>query len=205
MKMKLLNSSSILLLAITILFASCSKEGPAGAAGPAGAQGPAGPTGAAGAAGLPGAPGTTGTANVIYSAWLDVGYAPIKDTSSTGVVDTVLWVAQIPAVQLVDSILNKGEIKVYFNLGSTANPDVVPLPYFDPIYFNPALIINPDFYIGEIDLSSTRNAGTVTNSGVKYGQYRYVLIPGGKAAGRYANGIDWNDYQQVKKYLRLND
>jgi hypothetical protein len=41
-------------------------------------------------------------------------------------------------------------------------------------------------------------------NGVKYQQYRYILIPGG-AEARKAAGIDWNDYKQVKAYLHLKD
>lgn len=205
MKHKLFTIPCSLLLVLTIFFTSCTKEGPIGPAGAAGPAGPAGPAGAAGPAGLPGAPGAPGTANVIYSAWLDVQFGLMVDTTG-GKKDTIGTIATIPAPLLVDSILSKGEIKVYLNLGSAATPNVVPLPYFDPLYFRPrSLIINPDFSIGSIGLSSNLNASTFTNNGVKYFQYRYILIPGGKAAGRYANGIDWNDYTQVKKYLRLKD
>ena len=50
--------------AISFLFISCSKEGPAGPAGAAGSTGAPGPTGPQGPAGAKGDPGT---ANVIYS------------------------------------------------------------------------------------------------------------------------------------------
>lgn len=190
MKRNLFRTSYCLLLAIPLFFASCAKTGPAGPAGPVG---PAGPTGAAGPAGAPGAPGSPGTANVIYSSWLDVTF---QGTDSTG------WGAEIPAPQLVDSILNQGDVKVYLNLGSIDTSTVVPLPFTT---FS-GILINPFFSRGLISLVSNANAGTVTENGVKYLQYRYVLIPGGTAAGRMPNGgIDWNNYAEVKKYLGLKD
>src|ERR1017187_515047 len=97
MKQKSLPISAILFLIITVIIFSCSK-------------GPAGPTGPAGATGASGATGTTGTANVIYSAWLNVTFQ--QDAN-----DTNLY-AQITAPKLTDSILNLGDIKVYFNSGS---------------------------------------------------------------------------------------
>jgi hypothetical protein len=185
------------MLLAMVLFNSCNKEGPAGATGPAG---PAGPSGAAGAAGPA---GPAGTANVIYSAWLDVAYA--ADTIHNGaVIDTVGFVAEVTAPKITADILSKGEVKVYFNLSSATNPTVVPLPFFD-IYTN--FSINPYFYlttagVGTIQLYATANLGTVTSQGVKYRQYRYVIIPGGVPA---RSMVDWNNYNQVKEYLHIED
>lgn len=196
-KHKLFTIPGTLLLALSIFLAACTKEGPAGPAGPQGPTGAAGANGAAGPAGPAGPAGAPGTANVIYSAWLDVTYTPNADSS--------VWIAQIAAPQMVDSILNKGEVKVYLNAGkdSTTKNFVVPLPIYDP--FAVRALINVYFSTQKITLAATDNVGTFTRGGAKYYQYRYILIPGGKAAGRYANGIDWNDYNQVKKYLRLID
>ena len=195
MKQKFLTIPSILLLAITLIIASCSKQGPAGPAGPAGPQGGTGSTGGNGAT------GATGTANVIYSAWLNVKY---QGTDTTG------WSAQIPAPKLVDSILNKGAIKVYFNAGSdSANSQVVmTLPIYD-IAITGA-IINSYFQRQLITLVSTRNVSSDSLRGYHYFQYRYVLIPGGVTALPVSingtnNGINWNDYNEVKKYLGLKD
>lgn len=180
-----------LLLALPLFFASCAKEGPAGPAGP---QGPAGPTGAAGAAGAAGTKGDPGTANVIYSHWLDVTYSLTADSSAL--------IAEIPAPELVDSILNSGTMKVYFNLNNVDTSYVVSLPYTT---LN-GIQITPYFSNGLITLEANANAGTYTENGKKYFQYRYVLIPGSTAAGRRPNGgIDWNNYAEVKKYLGLKD
>ena len=183
-----------LLAATALIFTQCKK----GDAGPAG---PAGPAGSAGATGPQGPKGDTGTANVIYSAWLDVTY--VVDTVHNGnVIDTLGYHADITANKLTSSIIDRGEIKVYMNWGTTANPDVAPLPILD-VFFT-GLIINPEFLVQKITLFANLNASTFTQSGQKFLQYRYILIPG-SVAGRYAKPIDWNDYNKVKAYLGLTD
>jgi len=162
--------------------ASCKK----GDTGPAGPAGPAGPTGATGATG---AKGDTGTANVIYSPWLDVAFTR-ADTSSP-------YIGTIAAPKLDANMLAKGEIKVYANLNYVSAPIVYPLPYFDGAY-----IINVAFQVGTITMVSNDNFSTGTDATGKYQQYRYILIPGGKAA---RSSINWNDYAEVKKYLNLKD
>lgn len=196
MKQKIFAMPYYVVIAVIMLLASCKK----------GDTGPAGPQGTAGAAGTPGAPGTTGpagTANVIYTNWFNVDYNTL--TAPNG--DTIRFFATIPAPKLVDSILARGEIKVFFNYGKPSAPDVIPLPYYDPIYFNPAVVINPDFFPALIYLTSNRNMGTFDENGEKRYQYRYILIPGG-TAGRAAPGgktIDWNNYKEVQAYLGLKD
>ena len=196
MKQKILIVPGILLLAITMIVTSCSKEGATGPAGSTGPQGPAGPAGSAGAA---------GTANVIYSQWLDVAFLP--DTIHNGTaIDTIGFFADIAATKLDSSIVAGGEIKVYLNLGSAVDPFVAPLPYFD-VYSG--ISVTPTFSVQDISLYSNVDASSVTQGGVKYLQYRYILIPGGTTAlptsvnGK--KGINWNDYNQVKAYLGLKD
>jgi hypothetical protein len=159
----------VVVLSASVLFAACSKAKD----GAAGATGPA------------------GTANVIYSGWLDVSYTFSTSDSA--------YHAIITAPKLVDSILQKGEIKVYINFGTAAAPDISPLPYFDGQY-----IINPEFVAQKINIVSNANASTTTNSTGKVLQHRYILIPGGTPSGRMAT-VDWNNYAAVKEYLHLKD
>ena len=181
---------SCFLLAMAFSFVSCSKEGPAGAQGPAGSAGPAGPAGSAGATGPAGA---TGTANVMYSDWLDVTYKAVVSPNGTATPDTS-YTANIAATKLDLAMLTTGEIKVYWNLGSAAAPDILPLPYgYDILAF---------YQLQNIELDASFNASSGTVSGVKKGQYRYILIPGGAHA---RSAINWNDYKQVKEYLGLKD
>jgi hypothetical protein len=211
MKLKLLTIPGSLLIVMILFFASCTKEGPAGPAGATGPAGPAGPTGAQGPK------GDTGTANVIYSGWLDVSYLP--DTVQTPVgsaiqIDTIGYYADITAPKLTNTILNTGEIKVYVNFGSSAQPVVNPLPHLYnftldyqlyglpwPVVFT----ISPTFVAQRIALySDFFDPSTVTSNGQKVRQVRYILIPGGTPSGRYAK-INWDNYDEVKAYLNLKD
>jgi len=143
-----------------------------------------------------GAQGPPGTANVIYSAWLDVKFTP--QVASPG--DTTGWSAIINAPKLTDSVLNKGEIKVYVNVGSSTSPSVFSLPINSDLGF----VLIPYFQVGKINLISDIDGGTETGTGgQKFFQYRYVLIPGA-APARMAT-IDWNNYAEVKRYLNLKD
>src|SRR5688572_26246355 len=109
---------------ISLVFIACEKEGPAGPTGPAGANGVPGPTGPSGPA------GPAGTANVIYSEWLDVTYEPIVEEG-----DTLAFVAVIPAPKLDNAMLTNGEIKVYLNVGTAAEPSVWSLPLTDLVVY----------------------------------------------------------------------
>jgi hypothetical protein len=182
-------------LAFTLLTVSCGKDGDTG---PQGEQGPAGPTGPQG----PGGPaGPEGSANVIYSEWLDVAYDADTIHLASGVIDTIGYFASIEVPKLDLDMLGNGEIKVYLNGFSAADPAVIPLPYYS-VYTN--LSITPTFYVNEIALYSNGDISTVLdNQGTKYQQYRYVLIPGGEAARKAK--IDWNNYEEVKKYLGLKN
>ncbi|HUQ64851.1 MAG TPA: hypothetical protein VM101_01765 [Flavitalea sp.] len=171
-----------LIVIFSLAFLVACSKGDAGPAGPAGPSGPAGPAGPS---------GPTGTANVIYSDWLDVTFEPNADSSN--------WNASIPAPALSADILNQGEIKVYINFNTASDPVVFPLPYFDG-----AVIINPVFFTDTIALVSTVDAGTISDTGGKFFQYRYVLIPGGQLANIPAN-VNLDKYADVKKYFKLTN
>ena len=197
MRSNFFTTPSTLLLAITLIFASCQK----GDTGPAGPAGPAGTPGAPGATGSQGPKGDTGTANVIYSEWLDVAFT--ADTVKTGnIIDTLGFFAEIPAPKLNNDILSQGEMKVYVNAGTSAEPNVFPLPYFDVYTF---LSINVSFSLELISLYADADFSTFTQNEQKFLQYRYILIPGGVTAAPVTNTIDWNDYKQVKRFLGLKD
>lgn len=194
MRQKFLTIPCILFLTITLVVASCKKgdTGPAGAAGPAG---PAGPAGAAGTA------GPAGTANVIYSTWLTVPFKPDTFRTAGGVLDTAGFFTDIAAPKLDLAMLDKGEMKVYVNLGTAAEPQVYPLPFLGAVYIEPIFILNT--------VSVYASGSKSPNLQTALGQipFRYVLIPGG-TAGRPAPGgktVDWNNYKSVQEYLGLKD
>jgi hypothetical protein len=183
----------VMLLSMMIMFVACSKDGPAGAKGDTGATGPAGGAGPAGPK------GDTGVANVMYSPWFDVVFAPVKNTAG----DTLAWDVTVPIPKLTSAILTTGEVKVYLNAGTAAAPAVFPLPLTDLFALTGVQNINMYFSIGSMYMYATDNASTFLNtSGVKVWQYRYILIPGGRPA---RSAVDWNNYASVQQYLGLKD
>lgn len=168
-----------------LLLSACSKEGPQGPAGATGETGPAGPTGAA---------GPEGTANVIYSSWV---YAHTFGDSTID--NSALRVGYVDAPKLSSTILNSGEVKVYFTYGG----GTFPLPYTSNAGAKPS-IINYTPMLNKIliyrfafDNSNSVALGTML-------QYRYVIIPGGTAA-RKNTGVNWDNYAEVAAYYHFKD
>ena len=123
--------------------------------------------------------------------------------------DSSIWAAEINAPKLVDSIINKGEIKVYWNIGSdsTNSQFVTPLPVIDLFLFGGLISVNPYFSPQTITMLTNVDISSFVDNGNNYSQFRYILIPGG-TAGRAAPGgktINWNNYNEVKAYLGLKD
>lgn len=198
MKHMSLKSVAVLFFSFAILATSC-KKGDTGAQGEQGEQGETGATGATGA---------TGSAAVYYSDWIegDFGYASSTDTNHIGF--------SIDAPRIVDSILDKGEVHVYYNMWSKSEPYIVNLPFTDVTGFFTGIAdytISTLIYNGGINVYAPYKAewdtffpGTYTSSsaGEDINFYRYVIIPGGTAA---RSAVDWKDYKQVQKYLGLKD
>jgi hypothetical protein len=189
MKHMSLRCTSVLVLFVALFFTACKK-------GDNGPQGETGATGATGANGAAGATGKTGTGNIVYSAWMDVEF---------GAIDTVTYGALIDAPKIADSIIQKGEVKVYWNVNSAASPTIVTLPYYDAglLLGIPDLALAQYVKVGKIYLYSNYDLSSFTaNTGDKVGQYRYLIIPGAIAA---RSAVNWNDYKQVQQYLGLKD
>ena len=195
--MRKLRFLSLLLLAITFIVINCTKEGPEGPVGAQGPQGPAGTNGAAGAAGAPGAPGApgatgpqgpAGTANVIYSSWLQFTLPDWADTTMVNTGQASRFIRSAPGI--TTSILNNGVVISY--LGVVTGGNVTTGPYEFPFFCtscSPSMIIFQALpRVGKIIYYATNSTGTLT--GFSDGGYstRYVIIPGGVAGGRMANG-----------------
>ncbi|MBO9573934.1 MAG: hypothetical protein J7497_17230, partial [Chitinophagaceae bacterium] len=115
--------------------------------------------------------------------------------------DTTGFGALIDAPKLTADIINKGDIKVYINLGTEADPVIVSLPYID----TDGILISAVFFEGGIQLTSNVNAGTALNdNNEKVLQYRYVLIPGG-VLGVKPDNVHLDNYKEVQSYLKLKD
>ena len=155
--------------------------------------------------GKDGAQGPAGTANVIYSAWQDVTFAINSNQTA--------YVGVIAAPKIVDSIVQKGDVKVFMTvnpagLALSAGTTVTPLPYTLAFFTNDSTSVVYSVYpvvqAGKISLIGNYDFSTYTSTtdSKKYWQYRYVVIPPGVSA---RSAVDWNDYAQVKEYFHLQD
>ncbi|MDH7462696.1 hypothetical protein QEG73_15470 [Chitinophagaceae bacterium 26-R-25] len=166
-----------LVVAASVFAVSCQK-GDAGPAGATGAAGPAGPAGPAGAA---------GTANIYYSKWFNAsGVTKIDSAKNTDGTYTYLFGFSITEALVTDDIVNKGMVKVYINVGTTAAPTVVEADAYG-------------FTVG------VRKGAILLNYiDVSFPAYpfRYVIIPGGTPA---SNSVDWKNYAKVQEFLNIQN
>ncbi|NIG56584.1 hypothetical protein F3J22_24105 [Chitinophaga sp. Cy-1792] len=125
-------------------------------------------------------------------------YQPDTVTKSSGEFDTIGYYSVINVPKLTTALLSNADVKVYINTKTPDAPVIAPLPYVGLTGVNLSFVA----YAGAIQLYSNGDISTYTNSGKKYYQYRYVLIPGGVGARQ---SVDWNDYATVKAYLGLKD
>ena len=171
MKHKHLSITAAFLLAVTLSFISCKK----------GTQGPA------------------GTANVIYSDWLVVNFA--ADTIHSGAtIDTVDYYATITATKLDSTVLNKGDVKVYVNVGTSSSPTVAEV---SAIGLTTVLTSQKITLIGGPGVPASDQYSTYTPAGGSQTYlYRYVLIPGGVKA---SSSVNWNNYQEAKQATGMKD
>lgn len=178
-------------VAALVVFAACQKDGEMGPEGPQGPQGQQGPQGPQGPK------GDSGVANVIYSDWLDVTF----DALVTETEDTVGYVAAFDAPKLSHDILTKGEIKVYMNWGSAAQPSISPIPYSDPLF---GYLLTADYEEGIVYLSANFDASSRTLEGNRVLQFRYVLIPGAVLAAKPPT-VNLDNYTEARQYLQLGN
>jgi hypothetical protein len=193
--MRKFHSLSLLLFAITVIAVNCTKEGPEGPAGATGPQGPAGSTGGAGSAGSTGPAGPqgpigpqgpqgpTGTANVIYSPWFTLtGW---HDSTMTD--QGLCKVDYRDAPGVTATVISNGVVLSY-SAPSAASTWANPLPWL-VTSVNPNIIVGYRPSVGRMvyynaQVNSAAGGLVLTATYV----YRYVIIPGGVAGGRSANG-----------------
>ncbi|WP_046368253.1 collagen-like triple helix repeat-containing protein [Flavihumibacter petaseus] len=183
--MKLFNTSKVLSLAMAamVLFTACSKDGDQGPQGETGTTGPQGPAGPAGESGI---------TDVYYSDWKDVTFQAIDQNGDE---QPEAFISLIDVPEITEDIIGGGEIKVYINVGSDTEPEIMALPYLDQII--------PTFSLGSINLVAFGNYGTFEEEGQTFNQYRYVIIPGTVKLALENKKIDINNYQQVASALHL--
>lgn len=187
---------SLLALAITLFAVSCVKEGPegpsgatgaqgpTGATGPVGPAGPTGPTGPAGPTGPTGPQGPAGTANVIYSPWFTLtGWH-----DSTMIDQGLCKVDYRTAPGITASIVSQGIVLSYL-APSAASTFAYQMPW-TYTGANPNIIVSYYPTVGRMVYynvaANSVSGGIVPNANYVY---RYVIIPGGVAGGRYAEKV----------------
>jgi hypothetical protein len=186
---------SLLLLAIAFIAVQCTKEGPEGPAGATGPQGPvgatgatgaAGPTGPAGPAGPTGPTGPAGTANVIYSPWTNFAAASWSAPSGGNPINERNYNIAAPGVTA--TMIDRGLVVTYVKTPA-GNTYSLPVIFF--YNAGPAVqqYLDSRLFVGQIQLRFF-NVSSITDPGTidAPAQYRYILIPGGVAGGRSANG-----------------
>jgi hypothetical protein len=127
------------------------KKGDTGPAGPEGPQGPAGPD------------------SVVYSPWINL--------SPTYVEDDTLFEDTVVAASITKDILDKGVILTYVNIGTSSDPDVVPVSSLNYIF------AFEEFTVGNIYLT------IFPNYDLSDLPFRYVTIPGSKIEGNRTTGL----------------
>lgn len=210
--MRKLRLLSILLLAISFILISCTKEGPEGPVGPIGAQGPSGntgttgpagpigttgPIGPAGPTGPQGPQGPTGTANVIYSAWITDASAALWADTTILFYGSLIRRRNITAPGITQAILDQGIVLSYVRSGGT----VYALPFLFAfgggtvgVAGQPA--VGRLIYILYNPLTGGAPPGGLLFSGL---DIRYVIIPGGVLGGRAANqGVGGTGYTEAE-------
>lgn len=176
-----------LIFTLSCLIVACDKEGPAGPQGP---QGPAGPEGPAGPQGPPGS-GDSASVGIVSSDWLEVQF--VADTNAPGI-----FRAAIPDSTITNDFLLNNEVRVYVNLGTTAEPVIASLPNeIGSLYIRHVVVP------GSILLNSNLDASTYGDSAQRQNLYKYFLISGDLAAK--SKNVDMSNYSEVKNAFRLKD
>lgn len=148
--------------------------------------------------GKDGADGAPGTANVIYSEWITAPAATAETIDGTSGLST-----SIEAPELSADILSKGTILVYMSFGSGVN--IYKLPYTSTAggSVNTITAISS---LQKIKLFRFKHAndGTTVNLPTSL-NWRYVLIPGGVAAGAKSAKPNYSkmSYEEVCEYFNI--
>jgi hypothetical protein len=176
--MKKISVLTIIALVMSLIFVSCSKEGPQGSAGTAGAVGPAGPAGPTGPIGPTGNPGNNliKIKDVTISNWTPGTTAASKFHRGSALV-----------AEITNNIMLGGGVIAYFNKGgSLVGMPLISLEAGYNLIHSIALnTFNVEFNIA--------TATTYSNSL----NFRLIIIPGALGA-RSANGSGYT-LEQLQK------
>jgi hypothetical protein len=136
--------------------------------------------------------GADGSVAVIYSDWIKKVQA---DWSGIGTHEIK---TNINAPSLSDAIKNSGVVLVYYKSGEQVRP--LPITWFDGTY---QMTTDYAFEKQNITLFIRLFGGSPIGGTLPY-EFRYVLIPGTKSAGRLAATVDYSNYEAVCKYYGIS-
>jgi len=217
---------AVLLCICILAIASCTKEGPAGPQGTAGtngnngATGPQGPGGPTGPKGPTGPQGPTGNANVKVDTftvrnaqWL---YSSIYWFSSGGSTSQGYYsryhVRNIPSINA--DILTKGMILVYFTSSDGPNSNIwTPMPFsfidnyngaftYNYAYVTAAGKVTLHFFFAKIGAASV--LPTLSTFPLPDMKVKIIVVSGQILAGARTANVDLNNYQEVARWLGLD-
>ncbi|AXT57231.1 hypothetical protein J8L88_01635 [Aquimarina sp. MMG015] len=171
----------LIIVTISLFIFSCS-DGEDGAVGLAGQNG---------IDGVDGVDGDTGTANVIYSDWIPNGFSV-----GGGLNQKVFTLANSQEIIDLDIDLDISVVLVYARGESVllaVGLEAVPLPY--------EYRSEEQLYTYSIDSGQIRVLGLVTGGNSNdfdfFEDYRYVIIPGGVAAGKSVADYKNMTYEEI--------
>jgi len=187
--MKILKLFKIV-LCLSIFLVSCSGDD--------GAIGPQGPEGEQGLQGDQGDQGEAGTANVIYSDWIGVSFVGV------GALETNIQPLAIFSPNELN--IDQDVVLVYGKRDGGSD-------FFEGIYALPYFFSNQNEYYGFVFEAGAVNSSlqvrvSSTDGGSNlftfFNSFRYVIIPGGQAAGgRSASNKSQADYYAKLSYKEI--
>lgn len=185
------NNHLIILLTIFAILSSCAEDGAPGDIGPPGPTGDQGEQGVQGEQGTPGEKGDQGepgTANVIYSDWFTISQSDWSGIGGTKITEA------IDAPEITQDIIDKGVVLVYHQFNNQTRQ----LPYS---YSPNGLHLVYKFVISSITIEGFHLDASAI-SAISPLKFRYVILPGGVAAGGRI-GLDYSDYEAVSAYYGI--
>lgn len=208
--MKLNFKISYLILCLFML-SGCAEDGDPGPQGPQGEQGlqgekgdkgdqgDQGEKGDKGDDGQDGEDGEDGNAEVYYSDWIPANFTGASTTTKYMYID---FPADLPSSF---SIKNTHAIFVYFTGWGDGNVYMLPVLDFRSAQFTFGFGTGVSSY--DITIKAKALSGDLTEYQIdpdRDNKFRYIIIPPNIPTGRQ-EGIDYNDYQQVKERYNIPD
>jgi len=142
--------------------------------------------------------GDSAIANVYYSPWMALRDTGWYFTSA----DQSEWRYAVRESKIDSSVISTGDVHVYWNVNTIANPNVYNLPFsIDTFYVRP-LYLRGGFYL------YSNIPDVVYDAANSRGYFRYVITKGTQKTGARTTGgspVDFTNYNAVKEYYGIKD